>query len=33
MVKANKIGLNVIDATIAMEGNGPSVMGAVNYLK
>ncbi len=24
MVKANKIGLNVIDATMAMEGNGPS---------
>ena len=24
MVKANKLGLNVIDATIAMEGQGPS---------
>ncbi|MFO7568864.1 MAG: DUF362 domain-containing protein, partial [Smithellaceae bacterium] len=24
MVKANKIGLNVVDATMAMEGNGPS---------
>jgi uncharacterized protein (DUF362 family) len=33
MVKANKIGLNVIDATMAMEGNGPSKIGGGKLLK
>lgn len=33
MVKANKIGLNVIDATMAMEGNGPSTSSGGKLLK
>jgi len=33
MVKANKIGLNVIDATMAMEGQGPSAIGGGKLLK
>jgi uncharacterized protein (DUF362 family) len=33
MVKANKIGLNVIDATMAMEGNGPSKIGGGKLLR
>lgn len=33
MVKANKIGLNVIDATIAMQGQGPSVSQGGKLLK
>jgi len=33
MVKANKIGLSVIDATTAMQGQGPSKMGGGKLLK
>jgi len=33
MVKANKVGLNVIDATMAMEGNGPSESSGGKLLK
>ncbi|MGD0021626.1 MAG: DUF362 domain-containing protein [Smithellaceae bacterium] len=33
MVKANKIGLNVIDATMAMQGQGPSVSQGGNLIK